>query len=129
MWKDLCDCFEQSNGPRIFQLRRDLINHVQNQQSVSVYFTKLKALWEELSNFHPVCSCGKCSCGGVQNLNAYFQMEYVMSFLMGLNDSFAQIRAQLLLLDPIPQMNNVFSLVLQEERQRSVTAQTKSGGV
>ena len=52
-----------------------------------------------------------------------------MSFLMGLNDSFAQIRAQLLLHDPIPHMNKVFSLVLQEERQRNVTAQTNSGGV
>ena len=56
-------------------------------------------------------------------------MEYVMSFLMGLNDSFAQIQAQLLLLDPIPPMNKVFSLVVQEERQRNVTAQTNSGGV
>ena len=119
------DRFEQSNGPRIFQLRRDLLNHVQHQQSVSVYFTKLKALWEELSNFRPVCSCGKCTYGGVQNLHSYFQIEYVMSFLMGLNDSFAQIRAQLLLLDPIPPMNKVFSLVVQEERQ----AQTNSGGV
>ena len=48
---------------------------------------------------------------------------------MGLNDSFAQIQAQLLLLDPIPPMNKVFSLVVQEERQRNVTAQTNSGGV
>ena len=48
------------------------------------------------------------------------------SFLMGLKDSFAQIKAQLLLLDPIPQMNKVFSLVVQEEWQRNVTAQTNS---
>ena len=126
IWNDLRDCFQQSNGPRIFQLRRDLLNHVQNQQFVSVYVTKLKTLWEELSNFRPICSCGKCSCGGVQNLNAYFQMEYVMSFLMGLNDSFAQIRAQVLLSDPLPHINKVFSLVVQEERQRNVTAHISS---
>ena len=129
IWLDLRDRFQQSNGPRIFQLRRELINHTQNQQSVSVYFTKLKALWEELNNFRPVCSCGKCSCEGVKNLNSYFQMEYVMSFLMGLNDSFAQIRAQLLLFDPLPPINKVFSLVSQEERQRSVSSSISSGGV
>ena len=66
IWIDLKDRFQQSNGPRIFQLRRDLINHTQNQNSVGMYFTKLKALWEELSNFRPNCSCGKCTCGGVR---------------------------------------------------------------
>lgn len=43
-----------------------------------------------------------------------------MIFLMGLNDSFAHIRGQLLLMDPMPNMNHVFSLVLQEESQRAV---------
>jgi hypothetical protein len=36
---------------------------------------------------------------------------------MGLNDSFAQIRGQILLIDPLPSINKVFSLVIQEERQ------------
>ncbi|XP_024017548.1 uncharacterized protein LOC112090450 [Morus notabilis] len=51
IWIDLEDRFQQSNGPRIFQLHQELVNHVQNQQSVGVYFTRLKALWEELNNF------------------------------------------------------------------------------
>lgn len=90
IWIDLQDCFQQSNGPRIFQLLRELINHIQNQQSVGIYFTKLKTLWEELSNFWSICSCGKCTCRGVKDLNTYFQREYVMSFLMGLNDVFKE---------------------------------------
>ena len=52
-----------------------------------------------------------------------------MSFLMGLNDLFAQIKAQLLLSDPLPQINKIFSLVVQEERQRNVTAHISSRGV
>ena len=44
IWYDLRDRFQQSNGPRVFQLRRELINHNENQSSVGVYFTKLKAL-------------------------------------------------------------------------------------
>ena len=65
IWNDLKDRFQQSNGPRIFQLRRDLLNLSQAQNSVSVYFTQLKPLWEELSHFRPACTCGKCTCGGV----------------------------------------------------------------
>ena len=30
IWLDLKDCFQQSNGPHIFQLRRELINHLQH---------------------------------------------------------------------------------------------------
>ena len=44
-----------------------------------------------------------------------------MSFLMGLNDSFSQIRGQLLLIDPLPPINKVFSLISQEKRQRNVS--------
>ena len=63
IWLDLKDRFQQSNGPRIFQLRRELINLHQYQNSAGIYFTKLKAIWEELNNFRPSCSCGKCTCG------------------------------------------------------------------
>ena len=118
IWIDLKDRFQQSNGPRIFEIRRALLNLHQDQNSVSLYFTKLKTLWEELTNYRPVCTYGHCTCGGVKALNLHYQMEYVMSFLMGLNESFAQVRGQLLLMDPLPPINKVFSLVSQEERQR-----------
>lgn len=72
---------------------------------------------------------GKCISGSVKELNSYFQMEYILSFLMGLNDSFAQIRSHLLLLDPVPLISKVFSLILQEESQRSISSQHISGGV
>ncbi|KAL5813094.1 hypothetical protein ACOSQ3_028044 [Xanthoceras sorbifolium] len=42
IWNDLSDRFQQRNGPRIFQLRRGLMNLSQEQNSVSIYFTKLK---------------------------------------------------------------------------------------
>lgn len=61
IWVDLKERFQQRNGPRIFQLKRELMNLTQGQMSVSVYFTKLKTIWEELSNYRPVCSCGKCA--------------------------------------------------------------------
>lgn len=107
---DLQDRFQQNNGPQVFHLRRELINHAQNHQSVSVYFTKLKALWEEMSNFRPLCSCGNCTCGGVKDLVAYFQTEYVMSFVMGLNDSFLKFVDESLFLIPFLPSTNYFSL-------------------
>lgn len=45
--------------------------------------------------------------------------KYVMAFLMDLNDSNKQVRSQILLMDPLPPINKVFSLVVQEENQRA----------
>ncbi|XP_073138009.1 uncharacterized protein [Henckelia pumila] len=122
IWNDLKDRFQQSNGPRIFQIRRELLSLRQDQDSVSIYFTKLKSLWNELNHFRPTCDCGKCVCNGVKNIDAYFHMDYNMTFLMGLNDSFAHVRSQVLLLEPLPPITRVFALVMQEERQRMVGA-------
>ena len=43
-----------------------------------------------------------------------------MKFLMGPNDSYATIRGQILPYEPLPNINKVLSLVLQEEKQRSL---------
>lgn len=101
-WSNLKERFQQSNAPYIFQLWPELMNLVQNQNSLSVHFTKLKILRDEQSNFHLAGTCWNCTCGGVKELNSYFQTKYVMTFPIGLNYSFAQIRGPILLLDPIP---------------------------
>lgn len=51
-------------------------------------------------------------------------MDYVLAFLMGLNESFSQVRSQILLIDPLAAINKVFSMVIQEERQRQLGAQS-----
>lgn len=60
IWLDLKERFQRQNRPRIFQLHRDLSNLVQDQLSVSAYFTHLKTLWTELSPYQSSCSCGRC---------------------------------------------------------------------
>lgn len=51
---------------------------------------------------------------------AFQSQECVMQFLMGLNESYSQIRAQILMMDPLPSISKIFSLVVQEERQRLI---------
>lgn len=77
IWMDPKERFQQKNGPQIFQLRRELMNLVQNQDNVSTSFRKLKTVWEELSNYRPTCTCGKCTCGGTKELNNHYQMAVI----------------------------------------------------
>jgi len=44
IWKDLEDRFQQNNGPRILQLKRDLSNCLQGSRSVLQYYTKMKSI-------------------------------------------------------------------------------------
>jgi hypothetical protein len=53
-------------------------------------------------------------------VNTFFDQQYVFQFLMGLNESFSHIRGQILLMEPLPPINKVFSLVIQEENQRKI---------
>ena len=49
--------------------------------------------------------------------------EHVMMFLMGLNDSFSQIRTQLLLMELKATLQKAFSLVVQEVEHRASLSQ------
>lgn len=77
---------------------------LQDQMSISSYYPKLKNLWDKLLNYRPLPSC---SCGGLKVIAEYQQQEYVMKFLMELNDTFAHVRGQILLLDPLPPINKI----------------------
>lgn len=119
MWSDLKEHFSQGNGPRIFQLQKAIYIFSQDQMSVSNYFTKLKGLWDELLNYRPF---PHCLCGAMKMLIDFQHQEYVVKFLMGLNDSFSNVRGQILLNEPLPSINKVFSLILQEEKQKELTS-------
>ncbi|XP_030964928.1 cysteine-rich receptor-like protein kinase 6 [Quercus lobata] len=118
IWNDLRERLSQGNGPRVFQLLKDISGVTQGQSSITSYFTQLNVLWDQLQIFRPfpMCSCGFCSCNLGQKLNDLQHQDLVMQFLMGLNDSYAQVRAQILLMDPLPFINKVYSLLIQEER-------------
>ncbi|KHN19102.1 hypothetical protein glysoja_045934, partial [Glycine soja] len=59
-----------------------------------------------------MCSV-KCVCDSRKDPGAYREQDYVMRFLMGLNDNFDGVRSQILLMDPLPNVTRVFSMVIQ----------------
>ena len=45
-----------------------------------------------------------CACGIVPNFSNIYDTDHLMDFPQGLNDSYASIRSQILLMDPLPSM-------------------------
>ena len=123
IWNDLQDRFSQHNGPQIFQLKKSIASLCQENNSVSTYFTTMKGLWDELANHQPL---PECTCGALKTVMSYHHQQHVYQFLMGLNESYSHVRGQILLMDPLPSINKVFSLIIQEERQRMISSPSPS---
>lgn len=64
IWSNLEIRFTQTNGPRLYQLRKDLVSLQQGTKSIIEYFTIFCSLKDELNNLIaiPKCTC-LCSCG------------------------------------------------------------------
>ena len=64
IWQDLRDRFHQSNGPRIFQIKKHPIALNQGAMDVNSYFTRFKILWDEYKDFQPLppCHCVAIKC-------------------------------------------------------------------
>jgi hypothetical protein len=121
VWNELKERFSRGDYIRISELQVEIYGLKQGNRSVSEFYTALKILWEELEAYlpAPVCNCPrKCVCvTGVRNAKDQHDLIRKIRFLTGLNDSFDMVRSQILLMDPLPPLNKVFSMVIQHERQ------------
>jgi len=86
---------------------------------VSEYFTKLKGLWDELGACLqlPTCNCAK-----EYNFSKHQEAEKVHQFLMGLDSTqFGVVRSNILAIEPLPNLNKVYAMILREESQKNLS--------
>ncbi|XP_025653147.1 uncharacterized protein [Arachis hypogaea] len=101
LWMDLKHRFDQGDLFRIADLEEELFSLRQGELTITSYYTKLKSIWEELDEFRPIamCSClHNCECGkNLEMIKEYREQSHVIRFLRGLNDQYANVRSQLML--------------------------------
>lgn len=83
---------------------------------------------DELDNLSslPCCVCATCTCDISQKIDSYEQEVKLSQFLMGLSDTYTGIRGQILLMTPLPTLNQVYSMMLQVESQRDSSNTSQS---
>lgn len=120
---DLKERFSQVNGPRMFPLEQNNIhNLVQDTMSIATYFTKLKGLWDELSALQSIPTS---FCGAMKEVIQYQHYQRTMKFLMGLHESYAAIRGQILLMGPLPSVNRAYALIFQAKHSSFSTCASR----
>ena len=122
---DLEERFGQSNEPRIYEIRKDIALSTQGTASVTTFYSKLKALCDELSAYSKPPNC---SCGGLKEWLAERDKERSHQFFMGLDEKFKTIRSQILATEPFPSLNRIFNMVKTEEKQLSLLGPQDSDG-
>ncbi|XP_016173674.1 uncharacterized protein LOC107616198 [Arachis ipaensis] len=119
IWRDLKHRYYEGDVFRVADLEEQMFSIKQGELSITSYFARLKAIWQELDSLRPIpdCNCGEsCSCGlGI--VRNYRKDSYLVRLLRGLNDQYSVTRSQIMLMEPLPTLNDAFALLTQQEQQ------------
>ncbi|XP_009776502.2 uncharacterized protein [Nicotiana sylvestris] len=117
VWDEFKERFDKDNLTRIYQFWAEIATLRQGTDSVTSYFSKMKALWDELDILAPLPSC---DCKESRPYVDHLVRQRLLQFLMGLNESYSQIRSNILQRRPVFTINQAYSATVQEESQRAL---------
>ncbi|XP_057520888.1 uncharacterized protein LOC130801137 [Amaranthus tricolor] len=122
VWTDLAERFGQPSSTLLYSLQKKLLLLEQGSDSISEFYTKIMAIWDEIDNQDPlaICACNNCICAtGRKNLKSQ-QDSRVMMFLMKLNDDYVQARTNILMMNELPSLGSAYRFCVQEERHKEI---------
>ncbi|GAU28547.1 hypothetical protein TSUD_268860 [Trifolium subterraneum] len=121
IWKELKDRFYQGDVFRISDIQEEIYTLKQGDSTISTYYTKMKKLWQELDNFRPIPNSNcTANCQAITKMREYRDGDQVIRFLKGLNEQYSHVRSQIMLMEPLPNIGKVYSLLAQQERQQVI---------
>ncbi|XP_075079735.1 uncharacterized protein LOC142164970 [Nicotiana tabacum] len=106
IWEDLRERFDRVTTSRMFYLHKEIFTLTHGTSSISVYYSKLKDLWDEYDSLMPPPSC---ECAKSKEYANHLQYQRLLQFLMVLNDGYSQARNQIL-------MNLMFLMLIKHMR-------------
>ncbi|CAN0842429.1 hypothetical protein LINGRAHAP2_LOCUS3597 [Linum grandiflorum] len=122
LWMELKKRFGSANALKIANLQDEIHACKQDSMSVTQYYTIIKGLWEEYSQYSPIVACN-CApgntvlCPAVAAFQEKQDTDYLIRFLRGLNVEFDVIKTQLLMMKPLPSVTVAYDDVLQHEEK------------
>ncbi|PWA71822.1 ribonuclease H-like domain-containing protein [Artemisia annua] len=126
VWTELKETFDRVDGSVTFNLHHKINSLSQNGSSIAEYFNKLSTLWKQ---FDALVKLPRCTCHAADDFKKHNQLMKLMQFLMGLDDSYMQIRSNILSRDPLPDVKGAFAIISSEESHRAVVSGSSGIGV
>ncbi|XP_016510401.2 uncharacterized protein LOC107827725 [Nicotiana tabacum] len=104
-------------------IRKDLASISQGSSSITYYFNRIKKLWDELAYS---ISYPECTCGCKEAFQKLEDEQKVHQFLMGLNEAYSGVRRNILIMKPMPDIDSVYAMLIEDESQVEVQPATPS---
>ncbi|XP_039011686.1 uncharacterized protein LOC120140771 [Hibiscus syriacus] len=102
-----------------------ILNAVSKEHSTGVVFASNAAsVWDDLrerfdkDEYIALVLIPSSECVNSQQYSRHITQQQLLQFIMGLNETYSLIRSQILLMQPLPSVNQAYSMVAQEESQR-----------
>lgn len=127
IWKQLNNRYGTVSGTKVFEIKRELSSTYHGSLDIASYLNKLKKLWDE-PEIMRTSHASACACAAKKGLQKEKEEDKVHQFLMGLNEVYVGVRSNILMMHPLPSLDNVYNILLQDEKQKQVlpNAQTYS---
>ncbi|GJU54683.1 ribonuclease H-like domain-containing protein [Tanacetum coccineum] len=116
--------FDRVDGSLTFNLRHKINPLTQNGSPVAEYFNKLSTLWKQ---FDALVQLPRCTCHAAEDFKMHNQLMKLMQFLIGLDNSYMQLRSNILSRDPLPDAKGAYVLISSEESHRAVVTGSEVG--
>ena len=82
LWDDLRGRYSLGNGPRILELKAQIVDCKQRGRPVAVYFGELRKLQDELPSYVKIL---KCTCAAASDYAKIVESELLHQFCIGLD--------------------------------------------
>ena len=126
IWEQLEKCFSVVNRARKYKSNREVYSTKQAERCLIEYYIEIKALWEELESLNNLPVIVNMTNEVKVFLAAFYTQQTeqkLFQFLNGLNDSYSTYRSHILLMQPLPSVDEALQ---QKESQREVLQISKT---
>ncbi|GJS72676.1 ribonuclease H-like domain-containing protein [Tanacetum coccineum] len=103
-------------------LSPDLFNIIslnQNGSTLAEYYNNLNSRWK---TFDAMISLPPCTCDAVKHFEEHNQLINLIQFLTGLDESYLEIRSNILTREALPLVKEAFAVVSGEESHKNATS-------
>ncbi|GKC56659.1 ribonuclease H-like domain-containing protein [Tanacetum coccineum] len=117
VWEELKETYDKVDGSIMFGLHHQIRTLKQNGSSIADYYHKLNALWKQ---YDAMIELPKCVCNASESFKKHNKLLKLIQFLMGLNDSYMQIRSSILSREVLPDVRSAYGTISSKESHRVV---------
>lgn len=124
IWCNLEERFGKTSSAQLYSIKEELLHATQESvMNIAQFYTKMKALWDEIDNVSPplTCTCGKCTCALATRVHKEKEDHRLLHFLMKVNEQYAQVRSTILMMTELPNPTLAYRMLLQEQTHKELS--------